>query len=71
MVFDFDKPTNRLNTDSIRWDTFDQNKVLPLWVADMDFQSPPCVIDAISKRIQDGIYGYTHSPADFNQVRIK
>ncbi len=68
MVFDFDAPTNRLNTDSIRWDTFDQDKVLPLWVADMDFQSPPCVINALSKRIQEGIYGYTHSPNHFNQV---
>ena len=68
MAFDFDTPTNRLNTDSIRWDAFDQNKVLPLWVADMDFQSPPCVIHTLSKRIQDGIYGYTHSPSDFNQV---
>ena len=68
MAFDFDTPTNRLNTDSIRWDAFDQNKVLPLWVADMDFQSPPSVIHALSKRIQDGIYGYTHSPSDFNQV---
>jgi len=68
MAFDFDTPTSRLNTDSIRWDTFDQSKVLPLWVADMDFQSPPCVIKALSKRIQDGIYGYTHSPSHFNQA---
>ena len=67
MVFDFDTPTNRLNTDSIRWDTFDHKKVLPLWVADMDFQSPPCVINALSERVQDGIYGYTHSPNHFNQ----
>jgi len=67
MVFDFDTPTNRQNTDSIRWDTFDHKKVLPLWVADMDFQSPPCVINALSERVQDGIYGYTHSPNHFNQ----
>ena len=68
MVFDFDTPTNRLNSDSIRWDSFDSNMVLPLWVADMDFQSPPCVIDALSKRVQDGIYGYTHSPHQFNEM---
>ena len=67
MEFDFDTLTNRLNTDSIRWDSFDSEKVLPLWVADMDFQSPPCVINALSKRVQEGIYGYTHSPNHFNQ----
>jgi cysteine-S-conjugate beta-lyase len=67
MVFDFDTPTNRLNTDSIRWDTFDSKGVLPLWVADMDFQSPHCVIDALRKRVLSGIYGYTHSPNQFNQ----
>jgi cysteine-S-conjugate beta-lyase len=68
MVFDFDTPTNRLNSDSIRWDSYDSNMVLPLWVADMDFQSPPCVIDALSKKVQDGIYGYTHSPHQFNEM---
>ena len=68
MAFDFDAPTNRLGSDSIRWDSFDSKKVLPLWVADMDFQSPPCVIEAVSKRAQEGIYGYTHSPAQFNHM---
>ena len=68
MAFDFDRTTNRLHTDSIRWDHFDSEKVLPLWVADMDFQSPSCVISALNKRVQDGIYGYTHSPNDFNQA---
>ena len=68
MVFDFDTPTNRLGSDSIRWDAFDGNKTIPLWVADMDFQSPPCVIKALSQRVQNGIYGYTHSPAHFNRI---
>jgi len=66
MVFDFDTLTNRLDTDAIRWDGAEQKKVLPLWVADMDFQSPPCVIEALSKRVQQGIYGYTHSPHQLN-----
>ena len=68
MVFDFDAPTNRLGTDSIRWDAFDGKKVLPLWVADMDFQSAPCVIKALSQRVNDGIYGYTHNPLHFNRI---
>ena len=68
MVFDFDTPTNRLNTDSIRWDSFNNKAVLPLWVADMDFKSPPCVIEALSNRVQEGIYGYTHSPHQMNAM---
>lgn len=68
MVFDFDTPTNRLETDSIRWDSFDSKAVLPLWVADMDFKSPPCVIKALENRVQQGIYGYTHSPYQMNAM---
>jgi len=68
MAFDFDSTTNRLGTDSVRWDDFDSNKVLPLWVADMDFKSPPCVIEALEKRVQQGIYGYTHSPHQMNTL---
>lgn len=68
MAFDFDSLTNRLETDSIRWDGADRKAVLPLWVADMDFQSPPCVIEALSNRVQQGIYGYTHSPHQLNEM---
>jgi aminotransferase/cystathionine beta-lyase len=68
MVFDFDSLTDRLETDSVRWDGADHQQVLPLWVADMDFQSPPCVIEALSNRVQQGIYGYTHSPHQLNAM---
>ena len=68
MAFDFDSLTNRLETDSIRWDGADRKEVLPLWVADMDFKSPPCVIEALSNRVQQGIYGYTHSPHQLNAM---
>jgi len=71
MAFNFDTPTNRLDTDSLRWDTFDHQKILPLWVADMDFQSPPCVIEALTKRVQNGVYGYTHAPLELNQLIAK
>ncbi len=68
MVFDFDILTDRLETDSIRWDGADSKEVLPLWVADMDFQSPPCVIEALNSRVQQGIYGYTHTPHHMNRM---
>ena len=68
MIFDFDTPTNSLDIDSIRWDAHQGKDVLPLWVADMDFQSPSCVVEALKTRVNKGIYGYTHSPDAFNKV---
>lgn len=62
MTFNFDTPVNRSNSDSIRWDRYAGDDVIPLWVADMDFQSPPCVIDALAARVQQGVFGYTHAP---------
>jgi len=62
MPIDFDAHVNRSNSDSIRWDRYAAGDVIPLWVADMDFQSPPCVLDALSERVQQGVFGYTHAP---------
>ena len=61
--FNFDKPINRLQTGSVRWDKYDPH-IIPLWVADMDFASPPCVIDALKQRMNHEIFGYTHAPED-------
>ena len=61
--YDFDEIVDRSNTSSEKWDflkeTFGYDDVLPLWVADMDFLSPPQVIDALVKRAKHGVYGYT------------
>lgn len=63
-MFHFDQPTNRRNTDSLRWDTYAQ-EIIPLWVADMDFKCAPCITEALVDRIQHGILGYTITPKDF------
>jgi cystathionine beta-lyase len=57
MRYNFDQPFNRLETESIKWRKFEPD-VLPLWVADMDFQSPQPVIEALQKRVEHGIFGY-------------
>jgi cysteine-S-conjugate beta-lyase len=62
--YNFDKVINRFHTDSIRWDQYDPT-VIPLWVADMDFLSPPCALNAMKNRVGHGIFGYTHEPNDF------
>lgn len=68
MTFNFDALVNRCNSDSIRWDRYAGDDVIPLWVADMDFQSPPCVMDAIAARVQQGVFGYTHAPDSMRSV---
>jgi aminotransferase/cystathionine beta-lyase len=62
MTLNFNAPVNRSNSDSIRWDRYASDDVIPLWVADMDFQSPPCVMEALAARVQQGVFGYTHAP---------
>ncbi|WP_330635186.1 aminotransferase class I/II-fold pyridoxal phosphate-dependent enzyme [Lachnospira sp.] len=52
-----DEIVNRRGTDSIKWDVADNE--LPMWVADMDFQTAPEIIDALIKRAKEGVFGYT------------
>ncbi len=58
MTFDFDHPPERIGTDSQKWQKYDGRDILPLWVADMDFLSPPAVKAALAERVAHGIYGY-------------
>lgn len=59
----FEKVHDRRNTRSVKWDMlkpiFQTEDVLPMWVADMDFQAPQAVNDALKDRAEHGIYGYT------------
>lgn len=57
----FDNVISRFNTDSVRWDKYNKD-IIPLWVADMDFETPHCVIDAVTKRLNHKVFGYTHAP---------
>ena len=60
MKYNFDEVIDRRNTDSLKWNVGENE--LPLWVADMDFKAPPCVINALEKRVKHGIFGYTDVP---------
>lgn len=66
--FDFDQPIDRLPTASLKWGRYSEQDILPLWVADMDFQSPPAVIEALQQRVDHGIFGYTCTPNSLNQL---
>lgn len=71
MNYDFDKVFNRKENDSVKWD-FPQNEkcpvytpskdIIPMWIADMDFAAPTCVIDAIKERCDHPLFGYFHLP---------
>ena len=52
--FDFDTPVERHATASLKWDKYKGRDVIPLWVADMDFRSPPAVIRALQHRVAYG-----------------
>jgi len=58
MTFNFDKPPDRRGTDSQKWQRYAGRDVLPMWVADMDFQAAPAIIDALQRRVANGVFGY-------------
>lgn len=60
--YDFDEIIPRKGTNSYKWDSSDNQGMLPLWVADMDFRTAPAIIEALQKRVAHGIFGYTRVP---------
>ena len=61
MEFDFDRIVDRRGTASFKWERYGPD-VLPFWVADMDFASPPAVVAALERRAAHGVYGYSLAP---------
>lgn len=68
MAYDFDKIVDRSNTNSMKWNVAEGE--LPMWVADMDFETAPAIMEAISKRAQHGCFGYTEVPDVWYQAYI-
>lgn len=69
MTYDFDTPTERRNTNSLKWDVAEGE--LPMWVADMDFQTAPEIREAIMKRAEHGIFGYSVIPDAWYEAYIQ
>ena len=68
MKYDFDTIIDRKNTASLKWDV--KENELPMWVADMDFRTAPEIIDAIERRVQHGVYGYSIMPDEWYDAYI-
>ena len=71
MAFNFDQWIDRHHSDSLKWQKYGDRDVLPLWVADTDFRSPPAVIEALRQRIEHGVFGYGSKPADLIDLAIE
>lgn len=58
-MYNFDHCPDRRNLGSLKWERYADPSVLPLWVADMDFESAPEIIHALESRLKHGVFGYT------------
>ena len=59
MKYNFDELVERRGTGCVKWDETDSDEIIPLWVADMDFKAAPAILEAIRKRAEHGVFGYT------------
>ena len=64
MKYDFDKQVNRRGTGSLKWDVPENE--LPMWVADMDFETVPEVKEALERRVEHGVFGYSILPDEWS-----
>ena len=62
MAYNFDEMIPRRGTNSIKWDLSEEDGVIPMWVADMDFRVAPDIAEALRARVEHGVFGYTHVP---------
>jgi len=67
----FDKEINRKNTDSIKWDKYRGRDIIPMWVADSDFETAPEIILALQQRVAHGVFGYGVEPTEGVQEAIQ
>lgn len=70
MNFDFDTPVDRRGTASVKWDKYGNRDVIPMWVADMDFTCAPAIVEALHRRVDHGIFGYSNPPAGLVDTTI-
>lgn len=67
----FDQVIDRKNTNSYKWDKYADPTVIPVWVADMDFQAAPPILEALQKVTEHGIFGYSKCPDELYDVVIE
>lgn len=68
MAFNFDQWVDRSHSDSVKWDKYRDRDIIPLWVADTDFPSPPAIIAALQQRVAHAVFGYGHPSPELIEV---
>ena len=69
--FGFDEIVPRRGTNSVKWDAPAEDGVLPMWIADMDFKAAPVIREALQRRMEHGIFGYTKVPQAYYEAIVK
>ncbi|RJQ87959.1 MAG: putative C-S lyase [Desulfobacteraceae bacterium] len=69
-MYDFDMTIDRSDSDSHKWQKYRGKDIIPMWVADMDFASPPEVTEALHKRVAHGVFGYGHPDPQLREAII-
>ena len=68
-MYDFDKTVDRRGTGALKYDVLDErygrSDLLPMWVADMDFETPDFIVEALRRRLDHPVFGYTTEPAEY------
>ena len=70
-AYEFDRLPDRRGTGSLKWEKYRDTDILPMWVADMDFESAPAIREALAERVRHGVYGYTIPYASVQDAVIK
>lgn len=74
MTYSFDRITNRENTNCLKYDKreeiFGRTGIIPMWIADMDFPTPPFIISALRERLNHEILGYSYRPESYFEAFI-
>ena len=68
--FGFDAVVPRRGSNSVKWDTSTDNDMLPMWIADMDFKAAPVIREALQRRIDHGVFGYTKVPDTYYEAIV-
>ncbi len=66
----FNETVDRTVVEGEKWGRYKGQDVIPMWVADTDFKAPKSVIDALQKRVEHGVFGYTDVDKETNQAVV-
>ena len=61
----FDEKIIRRGSNCYKWDVQDNDDVIPMWIADMDFKTAPPIIEALQERVAHGVFGYVKPPKEY------